>query len=161
MVLVRVALRHAGRETLPGVPPVLARVGPAGGAQRHAHRETPGTARCDVGVPAGGVVVRALLIPVGVSQVRAEFTRRRLAPQLAELQRRHGKDRETLARKTMELYQAEKTSPFAGMLPLRAFEWRFCSSRAGVDLRGRALGFAASSSWFVDVLFATALFGRP
>ena len=66
------------------------------------------------------VLVRTLLLPVSVSQVRAEFTRRRLAPKLAELQRRHGHDRELLARKTMELYQEERTSPFAGMLPLLA-----------------------------------------
>ncbi len=64
------------------------------------------------------MLVRALLIPVGRSQVRAEFTRRRLAPKLAELQKKHGKDRETLARKTMELYQVEKASPLAGFLPL-------------------------------------------
>ncbi|MDR6970291.1 YidC/Oxa1 family membrane protein insertase [Leifsonia shinshuensis] len=66
------------------------------------------------------VLVRVLLIPVGVSQVRAEYARRRLAPQLAELQRRHSGDRETLAQKTMELYRAEQVSPFAGMLPLLA-----------------------------------------
>ncbi|WP_431221040.1 YidC/Oxa1 family membrane protein insertase [Leifsonia xyli] len=66
------------------------------------------------------VLVRVVLIPVGVSQVRAEYSRRRIAPQLAELQRRHAGDRETLARKTMELYQAEQVSPFAGMLPLLA-----------------------------------------
>ncbi|MGJ4843399.1 MULTISPECIES: YidC/Oxa1 family membrane protein insertase [unclassified Leifsonia] len=66
------------------------------------------------------VIVRALLIPVGMSQVRAEYNRRRLAPHIAELQRKHGKDRELLARKTMELYQSEKVSPFAGMLPLLA-----------------------------------------
>lgn len=66
------------------------------------------------------VLVRALLIPVGMSQVRAEYSRRRLAPHLAELQRKHGKDRELLAKKTMELYQREKVSPFAGMLPLLA-----------------------------------------
>ena len=66
------------------------------------------------------MLVRALLIPVGMSQVRAEYNRRRLAPHLAELQRKHGKDRELLTRKTMELYQREKVSPFAGMLPLLA-----------------------------------------
>lgn len=64
------------------------------------------------------MLIRTVLLPVGMSQVRAEYTRRRLAPKLAELQRKHGKDRETLTRKTMELYQAEKASPFAGMLPL-------------------------------------------
>jgi YidC/Oxa1 family membrane protein insertase len=53
-----------------------------------------------------------------MSQVRAEFTRRRLAPKLAELQRAHAADREKLQRKTMELYAQEKASPFAGCLPL-------------------------------------------
>ncbi len=77
-----------------------------------------GTASGLVAVVILTMLVRTLLIPVGMSQVRAEFTRRRLAPKLAELQRKHGKDRETLARKTMELYQSEKASPFAGMLPL-------------------------------------------
>lgn len=64
------------------------------------------------------VIVRSLLIPVGVSQVRAEFTRRRLAPKLAELRRRFGKNPELLQRKTMALYAEEKASPLAGCLPL-------------------------------------------
>lgn len=79
-----------------------------------------GTAAGLVAVVVLTILVRILLIPVGISQVRAEYSRRRLAPQLAELQRRHAGDRETLARKTMELYQAEQVSPFAGMLPLLA-----------------------------------------
>jgi YidC/Oxa1 family membrane protein insertase len=63
------------------------------------------------------LVVRTALIPVGRSQVRAEFTRRRLAPKLRELQRRFKKNPELLQRKTMELYTAEKASPLAGCLP--------------------------------------------
>ncbi len=66
------------------------------------------------------VLVRIALIPVGVSQVRAEFTRRRLAPKLQELQRRYKKNPELLQRKTMELYSAEKASPLAGCLPTLA-----------------------------------------
>lgn len=77
-----------------------------------------GTAGAALAVVLLTILVRTLLIPVGVSQVRAEFTRRRLAPRLAELQRTHGRDRETLQRKTMELYAQEKASPFAGCLPL-------------------------------------------
>ncbi|MDN4615071.1 membrane protein insertase YidC [Leifsonia sp. F6_8S_P_1B] len=79
-----------------------------------------GTAAGLVAVVLLTVVVRAVLLPVGVSQVRAEFVRRRLAPKLAELQSKHGHDRELLGRKTIELYQEERTSPFAGMLPLLA-----------------------------------------
>lgn len=66
------------------------------------------------------LLVRALLIPVGRAQVRAEFTRRRLAPQLQALQRKHGKNREVLQRKTMELYARENASPLAGCLPTLA-----------------------------------------
>lgn len=63
------------------------------------------------------LLVRMLLIPVGRSQVRAEFTRRRLAPKLKELQQRYKKKPELLQQKTMELYQAEKASPLAGCFP--------------------------------------------
>lgn len=66
------------------------------------------------------LAVRAALIPLGVLQVRAETARRRLAPQLAELQRRHKKKPEVLQRKTLELYREAGVSPFAGMLPALA-----------------------------------------
>lgn len=66
------------------------------------------------------LLVRTALIPVGRSQVRAEFSRQRLAPQLQELQRRYKKNPEALQRKTMELYAREKASPFAGCLPTLA-----------------------------------------
>ena len=79
-----------------------------------------GTAAGLVAVVVLTLLVRVVLIPVGVSQVRAEYSRRRIAPRLAELQRRHKGDRETLAQKTMELYREEQVSPFAGMLPLLA-----------------------------------------
>lgn len=64
--------------------------------------------------------VRAALIPLGVLQVRAETARRRLAPQLAALQKRFRKNPETLQRKTLELYRDAGVSPFAGMLPALA-----------------------------------------
>nr|BFF09251.1 YidC/Oxa1 family membrane protein insertase [Microbacterium flavescens] len=66
------------------------------------------------------LLVRAALVPAGVSQARAEQTRSRLAPKLRELQKRYGRDRERLQRETMKLYADENTSPFAGCLPLLA-----------------------------------------
>lgn len=63
------------------------------------------------------LLVRAALVPLGIRQVRAEIERRRLAPQLAELQRRHQKNPELLQKKTLELYQREGVSPLAGILP--------------------------------------------
>lgn len=63
------------------------------------------------------LIVRALLIPVAASQVRAEFTRRRLAPKLHQLQQKYRGKPEELQRRTMEFYAAEKASPVAGCLP--------------------------------------------
>jgi len=76
-----------------------------------------GTASAALAVVLLTVAVRCLLLPVGVSQVRAEFTRRRLAPMLRELQRRYGMDPQLLQRKRMQLYADEQASPFAGCMP--------------------------------------------
>lgn len=64
------------------------------------------------------LLVRAALIPVGISQAKSEQTRARLAPRMSELQRRHGKDAARLQREMLELYRSENTSPIAGCLPL-------------------------------------------
>jgi YidC/Oxa1 family membrane protein insertase len=64
------------------------------------------------------MLVRTALIPVGVSQAKAERTRARLAPRIAELRRRHANDPERLQRELLGLYSAEGTSPMAGCLPL-------------------------------------------
>lgn len=66
------------------------------------------------------LLVRALLIPVGISQAKAEQTRSRLAPKLRALQRRYKKNPERLQKETLALYREENTSPFAGMLPVLA-----------------------------------------
>ena len=62
-------------------------------------------------------IVRLILLPVGVSQARAELMRRRLAPRLRDLQRRYKANPDLLRRKTLELYTSEKASPLAGCLP--------------------------------------------
>lgn len=79
-----------------------------------------GSASAAVAIVLVTLLIRGILIPVGISQVRAENTRRRLAPQLKELQRKYQKNRELLQRKTMEFYAAEKASPLAGCLPTLA-----------------------------------------
>jgi YidC/Oxa1 family membrane protein insertase len=66
------------------------------------------------------VMVRALLVPVARSQIKAETGRRRIAPQLAHLQKTYAKRPEELQRKTLELYRSEKVSPLAGCLPMLA-----------------------------------------
>ena len=63
------------------------------------------------------VIVRALLIPVGISQVKAEWTRRRIAPALKKLQERYKKNPTKLQEETLALYKRENASPFAGIGP--------------------------------------------
>jgi YidC/Oxa1 family membrane protein insertase len=64
------------------------------------------------------LVVRALLLPAGIAQAKAEQTRARLAPRLRLIQQRHRADPERLRRETVRLYRDEDASPFAGCLPL-------------------------------------------
>jgi hypothetical protein len=72
-----------------------------------------GTAAAAAAVILVTLLIRAALIPVGVSQAKAEQTRARLAPKLRELQKRHKKNPKRLQRETMQLYKDENTSPFA------------------------------------------------
>ncbi|MDO9379722.1 MAG: membrane protein insertase YidC [Nocardioidaceae bacterium] len=65
-------------------------------------------------------LVRLLLVPLGVAQVRADLGRRRLAPLVAELRRRHRDTPELLRAKMLELYAREGASPLAGCLPVLA-----------------------------------------
>lgn len=63
------------------------------------------------------VIVRTILLPVSISQVKAEGHRRRIAPKLAALQKKYKGKPQVLQEKTMALYKAENVSPFAGFLP--------------------------------------------
>lgn len=63
------------------------------------------------------LIVRALLVPVSISQVKAEWHRRRIAPKLKALQDKYKAKPQVLQEKTMALYKAENVSPFAGFLP--------------------------------------------
>lgn len=64
------------------------------------------------------LLLRFALIPVGVSQAKAEATRRRLAPALQALRTKWASKPERFATEMQALYAREKTSPFAGFLPI-------------------------------------------
>ncbi|MEU2198831.1 membrane protein insertase YidC [Isoptericola sp. NPDC019482] len=103
------------------LPPVAAVLGGAYHALMgltHLLEPALGAAAAAAAVVAVTLAVRAALIPVGISQARAERTRVRLAPRIAELQRRHRKDPDALQRATMQLYADEGTTPLAGCLPM-------------------------------------------
>jgi YidC/Oxa1 family membrane protein insertase len=66
------------------------------------------------------IAVRALLIPIGYAQVRAEQTRNRVAPEVREIHRKYQKDPQRVRRELAALYAREQTTPFAGCLPALA-----------------------------------------
>ena len=64
------------------------------------------------------VVIRAALIPLFVKQIKASRNMQLLQPQVKELQKKYGHDREKLAQETMALYKDAGTNPFASCLPI-------------------------------------------
>ncbi|MBO0773328.1 MAG: YidC/Oxa1 family membrane protein insertase, partial [Actinobacteria bacterium] len=63
------------------------------------------------------MAVRALLLPLSYYAFRGERARVRLAPQVQELYRQHGKQPERLRRELAALKAAEGTGMYAGCLP--------------------------------------------
>ncbi|MEV0191458.1 YidC/Oxa1 family membrane protein insertase [Kitasatospora purpeofusca] len=64
------------------------------------------------------VCVRLALHPLARAAARGEKARARLAPRIAELNRKHKGRPEKLQASLAELYREEKASPFAGCLPM-------------------------------------------
>lgn len=104
-------------------PPVAALLDAASNALLHLAaflEPVAGAAAAAASVLLVTLLVRAALIPAGISQAKAEQSRSRLAPKLRALQKRFGRDRERLQRETMKLYSDEGVSPLAGCLALLA-----------------------------------------
>lgn len=99
------------------------------------------------------VAVRAALLPLAFSQVRAERARARLRPRVDELRRRHAEDPVRQQREISRLYAAEGTSAFAGCLPALA-QWPFFA----VMYR---LFVSATVAGHQNALLATTLLGAP
>lgn len=63
------------------------------------------------------VVIRMVLLPLNLKQLRSSIAMQQIQPQLQEIQNKYGKNPEAMNQKTMELYQNYNINPFAGCLP--------------------------------------------
>jgi YidC/Oxa1 family membrane protein insertase len=72
------------------------------------------------------MAVRLLLVPLSLRALRGQAIQARLAPQLAALRQRFGRQPERLQREMAALYQREGTGVFAGFVPL-LLQWPFLS----------------------------------
>jgi YidC/Oxa1 family membrane protein insertase len=64
------------------------------------------------------IVIRAMLIPLFVKQIKSSRNMQMLQPRVKELREKYGHDRERFAQEQMKLYRETKTNPLASCLPL-------------------------------------------
>jgi YidC/Oxa1 family membrane protein insertase len=64
------------------------------------------------------ILMRVVLLPLTIQQYRSQKAMTRLQPELKELQKKFGKDREKLQVETMALYKERGVNPAAGCFPL-------------------------------------------
>jgi len=63
------------------------------------------------------VVIKLILWPATASAMRSQKALSVIQPKMEELKKQYAKDKEGLAKATMELYSKEKVSPFSACLP--------------------------------------------
>ena len=64
------------------------------------------------------VIVRLLMIPLTIKQIRSMNALRVLQPQIKEIQARYKEDKQRMQQEMMRFYQENKVNPFASCLPL-------------------------------------------
>jgi YidC/Oxa1 family membrane protein insertase len=66
------------------------------------------------------VVIRIVLIPLFVKQIKSQRARTALQPHMKEIQKKYKDDRQKQSEEMMKLYKEHKTNPLASCLPILA-----------------------------------------
>ena len=64
------------------------------------------------------IVIRTLMVPLTVKQIRSQRRMQTLQPEMAELRRKFRNDRQAQSQATMKLYREHGVSPLSGCLPI-------------------------------------------
>jgi YidC/Oxa1 family membrane protein insertase len=106
------------------------------------------------------VLVRVVMIPLTVKQMRSMERMRTLQPKIKELQEKHKDDRQKQSEEMMALYRREKVNPLGGCLPmvlqLPVFIGLFYALRGSIQLRQ-----APFFGWIDDLSAPETLFMIP
>jgi YidC/Oxa1 family membrane protein insertase len=105
------------------------------------------------------LVVRALLIPLFVRQIKASRNMQLIQPKVKELQKKYGHDRERLAQETMKLYRESGTNPFSSCLPILIQMPIFLALFRLLDHHAEEGGVAFLSADLADSFVNAKLFG--
>jgi YidC/Oxa1 family membrane protein insertase len=70
-----------------------------------------------VGIILFTIFVRLALSPLQITQLRSAKNMQRIQPLLAEIKKKHGKDRQKMTEETMKLYKEHRVNPAMGCLP--------------------------------------------
>jgi YidC/Oxa1 family membrane protein insertase len=66
------------------------------------------------------IVMRTLLLPLAIKQIRSMREMLRLAPEMQRIKQKYRSDRQKMTQETMALYQREGVNPYASCLPMVA-----------------------------------------
>ncbi|MDX3001261.1 membrane protein insertase YidC [Kribbella solani] len=91
------------------------------------------------------IVIRTILIPLFVKQIRSSRNMQLLQPKMKELQKKYGHDREKLGQEMMKLYKETGTNPFSSCLPLLLQSPIFLALF-------RVLDYAAKGQWHSEIM---------
>jgi YidC/Oxa1 family membrane protein insertase len=91
------------------------------------------------------IVIRTILIPLFVRQIRSSRNMQLLQPKMKELQKKYGHDREKLGQEMMKLYKETGTNPFSSCLPLLLQSPIFLALF-------RVLDYAAKGQWHSEIM---------
>ncbi len=100
------------------------------------------------------VIIRVLLFPLTLSQIRGMQAQKELQPKIQELQKKYGKDREKLSQAQMKLYQEAGVNPLSGCLPLIVQMPLLFGLYSALVVIGQSLE-GADFFWIPDLSFPT------
>ena len=110
------------------------------------------------------IVVRILIIPLFVRQVKSQRNLQLIQPQMKELQKKYAGDREKLGQEMMKLYKDTGTNPLASCFPILLqapiFFALFRTLQYGIS-QEKAIGYFANFPGLVNTAHDAELFGVP
>lgn len=107
------------------------------------------------------LTIRALLIPLFVKQIKASRNMQLIQPQIKELQKKYGHDREKLAQEQMKLWSETGTNPFSSCLPILVQMPIFIALFRVLDQAARGVALGALSLEDAQSVAQAAIFGAP